>query len=232
MPRIDSPVRRVLGDKTTNASIKSQKNRMTWKNPASSCDSLSVSFGDTLQSPKTSSVSRSPRVGRKRKIEEVEEAERNESQHSTGTQTLSQVTDLLSDGSLNMVDSATNTRSTAQTSLTSFYASQAEVELAEAQFEFEIHEEMSQRTLDKMVCGLPRLIEMFADTNDGASTRSRSHKIPRSQPLFCVPTCSRKPHSSVSVCPASSTSMATNPRNTLTDCKCLSSQKRRLCQSW
>ena len=153
MPRIDSPVRRVLADKPTNASIKSQKNAITWKNPASSRDNLSISFGETTRSPKTSHTFKSPRVGQKRRIEEVEDAERNESQQSTDTQRLSQATDFLSDGSLDlMVVSTTNTRSTGQTSLTSFHASQAEPESAEAQFEFEIHEEMSQRTLDKMVC--------------------------------------------------------------------------------
>lgn len=152
MPRMDSPVRRVLGDKPTNASIKSLKNAITWKNPASSRDSLSISFADTTRSPNASHTFKSPRVGQKRRIEEVEEAERNESQQSTDTQRLSQATDFLSDGSLDpMVDSATSTRSTAQTSLTSFHASQTEPEPAEAQFEFEIHEEMSQRTLDKMV---------------------------------------------------------------------------------
>ena len=48
-----------------------------------------------------------------------------------------------------MLDSTTNTRSTAPTSMTSFKDSQAEPEPPEVQFE--IHEEMSQRTLDKMV---------------------------------------------------------------------------------
>lgn len=158
MPRIDSPVRRVLADKPANASIKSHKGTITWKNPASSRDSLSISFGDTTRSPKTSHTFKSPRVGQKRRIEEVEDAERNESQQSADTQRLSQATDLLSDGSLDMmVDSTTNTRSTAQTSLTSFHASQAEPESAEAQFEFEIHEEMSQRTLDKMVWWPPNI---------------------------------------------------------------------------
>lgn len=153
MPRIDSPVRRVLADKPTNASIKSQKSTITWKHPASARDSLSISFSDTTRSPKPSQTSRGPRVGQKRPIEEVEDAERNESQQSTDTQKLSQATDFLSDGSLDIMveSSTTNTRSTAQTSLTSFHASQAEPEPAEAQFEFEIHEEMSQRTLDKMV---------------------------------------------------------------------------------
>ena len=48
-----------------------------------------------------------------------------------------------------MADSRDGKTSTAQTSLTSFHASQPEESQGEVQFE--IHEEMSQRTLDKMV---------------------------------------------------------------------------------
>ena len=154
MPLADSPARRVLGNKTTNASIKSQKSVKTWNNPTSSRDSLSISFGEITRSPKPSVNFKGPRVGQKRRIEEVEDHERNESQQSTDTQRLSQATDFLSDGSSfpneMMVDSVSNSKSTAQTSLTSFHASQTEPDAAEA--EFEIHEEMSQRTLDKMVC--------------------------------------------------------------------------------
>ena len=152
MPQIDSPARRALGNLTTNASIKPQTSVKTWRNPASSRDSLTVSFGETTRSPKPSVVFKSPRIGQKRSIEEVEDPERNESQHSTDTQPLSQATEPLSDSledSAMMVDSTTNTRSTAPTSMTSFKDSQAEPEPPEVQFE--IHEEMSQRTLDKMV---------------------------------------------------------------------------------
>jgi hypothetical protein len=154
MTQIDSPLRRVLGDKTTNASLRSHVSTQTWKNPAASRDNLSVSFGDSTRSPTMSTQFNSPRLGQKRRIEEVEGHEQSESQQSTNTQRLSQVTNVLSDGSLQiddmMEDSTSHTKSTAQTSLTSFRASQTEQEPAELQFE--IHEEMSQRTLDKMVC--------------------------------------------------------------------------------
>lgn len=167
MAQLNSPSRRVLGDKTTNASIRPQHLSKTVKNPTLTRDSLSLSYGQPTHSPRTSMLFKSPRAGQKRRIDEVEDAEKHDSQQSTDTQRLSEAGDWLSDESSHMddmmVDSTSHSKSTAQTSLTSFHASQIEQEPAEVQFE--IPDEMSQRTLDKMV-SITHLLHSLAHLYD------------------------------------------------------------------
>lgn len=189
MPRMDSPMRRVLGNKTTNASVRPSSPAKTWKHPTTSSDKLSVSFGESKRSPRSPQLFKSPRIGQKRRIDEVEHHDRHDSQQSTDTQRLSQATDLLSDDSSEMedllVDSTENTKSTAHTSLTSFQASQNEPEPVEV--EFQIPDEMSQRTLDKMVrwsFWVSRPLLMLLTARD----RSSSEHVPAIGSLSPQPT--------------------------------------------
>ncbi|KAK5074521.1 hypothetical protein LTR24_010153 [Lithohypha guttulata] len=139
--RMTSPARRVLGDKDRNAhlNIRSPKSTLlkTMSPPANAIT--------TKKTPGMAQLSSSPRAGSKRKIEEVEDAERVElEQHEN-----SQRTQLLSDsecGDECVEHPTSNAHTSYETAETSFNASQIALE---PQFELQ-QEEMSQRTLEKL----------------------------------------------------------------------------------
>ncbi len=149
-----SSMRRVLADKNKNASLCINKHAK----PASMLQSTSTKPPtSSTQTPKQAQVQTegsSPRLGQKRKIDEVEDTEEGtDSQNSNTTQPLSDLSDSISDTDIEICDVTTastrDTISTAPSTLPSFHASQADI--GPADVEFEIHEEMSQRTLDKLV---------------------------------------------------------------------------------
>jgi len=142
MPPPASPMRRVLADKSTNASLNMPRQHTPQK------PSLSVpeQTSPRRSSPLSRSLHRispgSPGTGRKRRIEEVEDGA---SQTSNTTQKLSQITEILSDG----VSEEGTSMESRTTMMTRFHASQEEQPPLEDTFE--IHEEHSQRTVDKLV---------------------------------------------------------------------------------
>ncbi|KAK4935781.1 hypothetical protein LTR10_023231 [Elasticomyces elasticus] len=144
MSAVNSPARRVLGEKDPNtllAQIQSPKKAR-----------LDIGFASP-RSLKPPHASGSPHAGQKRKIHQVEDEEAAESQNSNALQILSQRTDLLSDEEPSMHEegfytSMAEIKSTPNTLLTSFRASQEEHPQLEA--EFVILDEPSQQTLDKM----------------------------------------------------------------------------------
>lgn len=95
----------------------------------------------------------SPRAGQKRKIDEVHEDSLAGSQSTGSLHPLSQVTDVLSDVHAELEETVQiaigEPLFTLNSVSTSFRVSQDEP--AEIEAEFEIHEEPSQQTLDKMV---------------------------------------------------------------------------------
>lgn len=140
---MNSP-RRVLADKPTNISIRKQDSSKNFVRT----ESLDVSFGSAL-----SHSSEGRRSSHKRRFDEMAgEQEVGESQDSTATQQISLFGSQNSNTSLGDdadTDSRNLTRSTAPTTMISFQVSQTEPNPMET--EFEIHEEMSQQTLDKIV---------------------------------------------------------------------------------
>ncbi|KIW44892.1 uncharacterized protein PV06_03329 [Exophiala oligosperma] len=153
MSTVTSPTRRVLGEKDPNALLSPTKATKT-----------SLVEGTTLspRSLKRFASPISPRAGQKRKIVETcnnnEEAEDSQQQQTNNSQLfLSQHTDILSsDGPLSehrdasqSPMAATQHKSMSNTTLTSCQASQEE-ESAQLESEFQIHDEPSQQTLDKM----------------------------------------------------------------------------------
>lgn len=136
-----SPARRVLGDKDRNAhlNIRSPKGTLP--------KTMSPPFNavTTNKTSGTTQLSSSPRAGSKRKIAEVDDAERVEPDHHED----SQRTQLLSDsecGDDRVEHPTSNAQTSYETAETSFNASQNALE---PQFELQ-QEEMSQRTLDKL----------------------------------------------------------------------------------
>ncbi|KIV80016.1 hypothetical protein PV11_07550 [Exophiala sideris] len=144
MSAVTSPARRVLGEKDPNtllAQIQSPKKAR-----------LDIEFASP-RSLKPRHASGSPHAGQKRKIHQVEDEEAAESQNSNALQILSHRTDILSDEEPSMHEegfytSMAEIKSTPNTLLTSFRASQEEHPQLEA--EFVILDEPSQQTLDKM----------------------------------------------------------------------------------
>ncbi|KAK5070981.1 hypothetical protein LTR64_003956 [Lithohypha guttulata] len=139
---MNSPARRVLGDKDKNAhlNIRSPK-----RDPTSKSDMATIATSRRII--EFTQPSSSPRTGNKRKIEEVEDAER---VHEDNTSD-SQRTQLLSDSELDDDRHQNNTsvsvaRTSYVTAETSFSASQMPLE---PHFELP-QEEMSQRTLEKL----------------------------------------------------------------------------------
>ncbi|KIX06469.1 uncharacterized protein Z518_04445 [Rhinocladiella mackenziei CBS 650.93] len=151
MATTTSPTRRVLGDKDPNAPPHMRSPRKTWPGPDVTSP---VTHASSVKRPLSPTVSplTSPRRGQKRKIDRVVHEETDDSQPTTATHPWSQMTDLLSDGQLEHVStprtSMTQTKSTPNTVYTPFRASQEEPFQVEA--EFQIHDEPSQQTLDKM----------------------------------------------------------------------------------
>ena len=149
-----SPIRRVLADKNRNASLHiNNKHAKTASTVQVNLPRASTSFNDTPKRPTHGVESLSPKLGQKRKIDQVEEAEIEDSANSSGTEALSDLSDPVSELNTDAgditIDSSSDTRPTTQTTLPSFHASQADVGPMDVQFE--IHEEMSQTTLDKLV---------------------------------------------------------------------------------
>jgi hypothetical protein len=141
-----SPVRRVLGDKPTNTPIRKQSPSKSLFHSARAVHNPSV--GVSKEDSHTESTS--SRLGQKRSIEEVEDAEREDgsarnSQASDATQALS----LLSDAS-KAGDETGNTSMKLDEPARPF--SQSQGELAMIETTFEILDEPSQNTRDKLVC--------------------------------------------------------------------------------
>ncbi|KAK5955231.1 hypothetical protein OHC33_003912 [Knufia fluminis] len=133
--RMTSPARRVLGDKDKNTHLNPQSPKSTLSKPTSA----------PMKPSTMAQLSSSPKAGSKRKIEEVEDAERVEAGHNED----SQRTQLLSDSDLeeeHVEASTSNAQTSYETAGTSFNASQNALE---PQFELQ-QEEMSQRTLEKL----------------------------------------------------------------------------------
>lgn len=134
---MNSPVRRVLGNKDKNA----QLNITSPKRIAS--DSVPNITSSPHRHPNMASAS-SPQGGIKRKIAEVEDAERADDRNND-----SQRTQLLSDDDMEVTyvgSAASNMQQSYDPAATSFQASQNPIE---QHFELQ-QEEMSQRTLDKL----------------------------------------------------------------------------------
>lgn len=134
---MNSPVRRVLGDKDKNAHLNISSPKKTALDAVPNVTS-------SPRKPSNMASHSSPQAGIKRKIAEVEDAERVEEGNND-----SQRTQLLSDSEMDVtyVDSSTsNMQQSYDTAATSFSASQNPLE---QHFELQ-QEEMSQRTLDKL----------------------------------------------------------------------------------
>lgn len=135
MSTIASPTRRVLGDKDPNALLSPTKTKISLES------ALSPRPLKRLASPI------SPRAGQKRKIVETYNEEAEDSQQTSNSHIFSQHTDTLSDGPSDPQDAFQP--SMAQHKPTPFHTSQEEPVQLES--EFQIHDEPSQQTLDKMV---------------------------------------------------------------------------------
>lgn len=157
MNTLTSPTRRVLGQKDPNAPLQSSSPR---KSQHALATASPISERPNLKRPSSANSSNppSPRAGQKRKIQESGDDLLADSQNSTlSHHPLSQMTGLWSEPSSQDVSSPPRsmlqTKSTPNTAQTSFQASQEEPQTIEAQFV--IHEEPSQKTLDKMVLHTP-----------------------------------------------------------------------------
>lgn len=153
MNPLASPARRVLGQKDPNAPLPSPSPKKTQHSHSIASP---VRERSNLKRPVSpgSSVPSSPRAGQKRKIQETQDDLLLDSQNSSFSHhPLSQMTGMWSDRSSEDASSPPMsmglTRSTPHTASTSFQASQEDSQVIEAQFV--IHDEPSQRTLDKMV---------------------------------------------------------------------------------
>ncbi|KAK5457180.1 hypothetical protein LTS15_004961 [Exophiala xenobiotica] len=139
MSAATSPTRRVLGEKDVNALLSPKKTK------------AATELVSPRPSKRLASSIVSPRAGQKRKIAEVHNEEVGDSQKTNTSHTLSQGTEVSTDGPL-VHHETVRTSTAAQanpTIYTSFHASQEEpVQLEES--EFEILDEPSQQTLDKM----------------------------------------------------------------------------------
>lgn len=142
MPPIESPARRVLGDKTTNAPIRKQSPLKATKH--------SHAHEGGLQTHSTVGGSGSSRAGLKRSIDDVEDAERidsDDSQRSTGTQVLSLLSDSDEDSgvygskSSNVIGNAASM---------SFRQPQHDATPMETTFEI-MEEDLSQNTRENLV---------------------------------------------------------------------------------
>lgn len=139
-----SPTRRVLGDKPTNTTIRKQSPIKTTK----SHGFREAAQGTTVE--KTELV----KAGVKRSIEEVDDAERvdsqdNNSQRSTGTQVLSLMSDSDEESAPFGVGNSDTTDLAASMSIRHSRQEESPIETT-----FEIMEEdVSQNTRDSLVCG-------------------------------------------------------------------------------
>ena len=157
MAIITSPSRRVLGDKTTNASVRQRASHDELK---TNLDALTTR--EPVLSVKPTSEQRhragvTPKVGQKRRIEEVDGPEDppqlgQETPRSTSSlsQTLGELDSDKSDGGKAQSKNQDKATTTTHLLVSSFRASQELPMQIEDQFE--IQEEMSQQTLDQIVC--------------------------------------------------------------------------------
>ena len=173
-----SPARRVLGSKNPNAPLQQQSTKGS--DPASQLASPATHTLSAKQPPSpANTVITSPRIGQKRKIEAVDNTEQAEPQELVSAHHLSQVTDVLSDVESDDEEAdapvLTHSKSTLNTTFSSFQDSQEES--ARVEPEFHIHEEPSQQALDTMVRSSSR--ERTAADN-AFSMPSHLLKTPRS----------------------------------------------------
>jgi hypothetical protein len=148
-----SPTRRVLGDKTPNASLKRRAHEPLLK------PQFDYSVPDEPRALiKTAADMRigrniAPTAGQKRRIHEVDGAEEQEQQGQESTGSTSPLTVLptesTSEADEGDFSSTIQASSTTSTLLNSFHASQEPPGRVEDQFD--IQDEMSQRSLDKIV---------------------------------------------------------------------------------
>jgi hypothetical protein len=153
MPAPPSPARRVLGDKTPNASM---KRRAFEPMPKSYLDyPVSDEPKAMTKHPVEMDVERNvtPKAGQKRRIHEVDGTEDQEQRALDMACSTSPLTVLPTEPNSETdhieFSSTCQTKSTTSTTLTSFHASQEPPMPVEDQFD--IQDEMSQRTLDKIV---------------------------------------------------------------------------------
>ncbi len=140
-----SPTRRVLGDKTTNASIVSRptKDQRMLDLPAKTSPSVTVN---------KTTMKVTPRAGQKRRIHEVDGAEeqnQNQGQAGSSSPLTDVATDPRSETEQRSFSSASQPKTATLSLLSSFHVSQEPPAPLEDQFE--IQDEMSQQTLDKIV---------------------------------------------------------------------------------
>ena len=143
MPAMDSPARRVLGNKTTNNIIRTQSPFKSTKRSAP--DQHAIRAGEP---PVPSNWSK------KRSIDEVEDAEREDaradnSQGSTGTQPLSFLSDPPSEDEGSIMTGEKPSHTSNMTGV-SFGQSQQDTNVLETTFEL-MDDEMSQNTRDSLV---------------------------------------------------------------------------------
>jgi hypothetical protein len=151
-----SPTRRVLGDKTPNASLKRRAHEPLLK------PQFDYSMPDEpIPLIKTAADMRigrtiAPTAGQKRRIHEVDGTEEQEEQGQDRTGSTSPLivlpTDLTSEADEGGFSSTVQASSTTSTLLTSLHGSQEPPLHVEDQFD--IQDEMSQRSLDKIVSRL------------------------------------------------------------------------------
>lgn len=153
MPTLPSPTRRVLGDKTPNASMKRRADEPTPKSH------LDYSVSDEPKAVMKYAVQVevgnhiTPKAGQKRRIHEIDDTEEQDHQSRDKASSKSPDTVLSTeprsetdDRGLSSTDPTTTTISTL---LSSFHASQEQLMPLEDQFD--IQDEISQQTLDKIV---------------------------------------------------------------------------------
>jgi hypothetical protein len=151
-----SPTRRVLGDKTPNASLKRRAHEPLLKPP------LDYSMPDEPRALTKTAVDMrigrtiAPTTGQKRRIHEVDGTEEQEQRDPDRTGSTSPLTILApeptSEADEGDSSSTIQASSTTSTLLASSHASQASQEpLIHVEDQFDIQDEMSQRSLDKIV---------------------------------------------------------------------------------
>jgi hypothetical protein len=146
-----SPTRRVLGDKTPNASLKRRAHEPLLK------PQFDYSIPDELRALIKTADMRigrniAPTAGQKRRIHEVDGTEEQEQRGQDRTGSKSPLTALpsaTSEADEGDSSSTVQENSTTSTLLASSHASQESLMLVEEQFD--IQDEMSQRSLDKIV---------------------------------------------------------------------------------
>ncbi|KAL2425979.1 hypothetical protein ABEF95_008457 [Exophiala dermatitidis] len=158
MSTTTSPTRRVLGEKDPNANLQIHSLSPRKANVHTGLENASpIAQRPTTLKRALSPSSPRPRAGQKRKIEDANDEESiipdsqdgNASTAYPHAHPLSQMTDILSD-SPSEVEGVGLYKSTPNTVFSSFRPSQDDPSHVQVEAQFEIHEEPSQQTLDKM----------------------------------------------------------------------------------